>query len=156
MDDIRKRRKRCTTRRIYSPFLSSLPSPIKLISTSSNRWRWNTKLRQAGYRVVEKAGDNGWDTQRTDAMHGQRKKNYVDSTLFPTGFWWGCKWFGIRKGTNREGPTLHHFTSSILLRGKLLESISTTPILLSFTRSPTFIGRHAHLEDVAIPTRQRW
>ena len=32
---------------------------------------------------------------------------------------------------------------------------STTPILLSFARSPTFIGRHAHIKDVAIPTRQR-
>ena len=32
---------------------------------------------------------------------------------------------------------------------------STDPILVSFTRPPTFIGRHAHLEDVALPTRQR-
>ena len=32
---------------------------------------------------------------------------------------------------------------------------STTPILLGFTLLPTFIGRHAHLEDVATPTRQR-
>lgn len=29
---------------------------------------------------------------------------------------------------------------------------STTPILLSFTRPSTFIGRHVHLEDVAILT----
>ena len=32
----------------------------------------------AGYKVVEKAGDNEWKTQRTEAMHGQRRKNHVD------------------------------------------------------------------------------
>ena len=32
----------------------------------------------------------------------------------------------------------------------------TSPIPLGFTRLPTFIGRHVHLEDVTIPTRQRW
>ena len=31
----------------------------------------------------------------------------------------------------------------------------TTPILLSFTRPPTFIGRHAHLEHITISTRHR-
>ena len=41
---------------------------------------------KAGYKVVEKNGDNEWDTQRTEAMHGQRRTNHVDSTLFPTGF----------------------------------------------------------------------
>ena len=32
---------------------------------------------------------------------------------------------------------------------------ATTPILLSFARSTTFIRTHAHLENVATPTRQR-
>lgn len=31
----------------------------------------------------------------------------------------------------------------------------TTPILLSFTPPPNFIGRHAHLEDVTTSTRHR-
>ena len=82
---------------------------------------------KAGYKVVEKDGDSGWDTQRTEAMHRQRRKYHVDSTLFPTGFWWGCTWFGIWKGTNQEGPMLHHLTSSILLRGQLLESTLDNP-----------------------------
>lgn len=42
---------------------------------------------EAGYMVVDKAGDNGWDTEKTEAMHGHRRKNLVDSARFPTGVW---------------------------------------------------------------------
>lgn len=38
--------------------------------------------------------------------------NYVDSTLFPTGFWWGCPWYGTEKGTNSEGQTLRFLSSN--------------------------------------------
>ena len=38
-----------------------------------------------GDRVVEKAGDNGWEYERTETRYGQRK-NHVDVTLFPQGF----------------------------------------------------------------------
>ena len=78
-------------------------------------------------------------------MHWQRRKDHVDSTFFPTGFWWGCTWFGMRKEINREGPTSHHFTLSILLR-------SDSP---NSTEFHTVTHLHWHLEDVATPTRQR-
>lgn len=50
------------------------------------------------------------------------------------------------------------YTSSVYLSfyaGNYWKAHPTNPILLSFTRSPTFTRRHAHLENVATPTRQR-
>ena len=66
----------------YDLFQHSLPSPTRPTSTSSNLRRWNTTYitARAGYKVVEKTGDNEWETQRTEAMHGQRKN------LFPLVF----------------------------------------------------------------------
>ena len=95
------------------------------------------------------------DTQRTDAMHGQRRKNYVNSTLFLTRF----DEVAHDSGYGREQTERDQRFTILLCQSSYAETYwkaySTTPILLSFTRSLTFIGRHVHLEDVAIPTRQR-
>ena len=52
---------------------------------------------------MEQAGDNRWDKERTKAMHGQRRKNHVDSTLFPLGFDEVAHDLGYGKGQIKNG-----------------------------------------------------
>lgn len=75
MLDIHKRRKRCTTRRIYLPQLSSLPSPIRPTSISSNRGRLHATLRRGWLQ-----GDGnyrgqwmGYKKNRSDARAEERE-----------------------------------------------------------------------------------
>lgn len=37
---------------------------------------------KAGNKVIDKAENNRWDTQRTKTRYGQKKKNYIDRILF--------------------------------------------------------------------------
>lgn len=41
---------------------------------------------EVGYKVVEKVGENGWDTQRTESMHSSRRKSRVTALFFPLSF----------------------------------------------------------------------
>ena len=56
---------------IYSPPFSSFP--LSLDPHRQARIDHNGILHygKAGYKVVEKAGDNGWYTQKTEAMHNR-------------------------------------------------------------------------------------
>ena len=65
---------------------------------------------KVGYRVVGKAGDNGWDIRRSETKYGQRRKNHVDSTLFPTRFDGVAHDLGYGRGRSRRtNATRIHF-----------------------------------------------
>lgn len=48
-------------------------------------------LWQGGLPAGWKGWRQWWDTKMMEAIYRQRRRNHLDKTLFPTGFWWALK-----------------------------------------------------------------
>ncbi len=65
--------------------------------------------------------------------------------VFSPGFWWGCTWFGIEKGTNREGRTLHYLTTYFLCKqfaGKRWDNYFPDPFYIYILKTKCVIIDH--------------
>ena len=115
------------------------------------------------YYITTRLATRWWKRLETmDEIHKGRKrcmgrgeKIMWTALFFPLDFDEVAHDLGYGKGQIEKGQRYITSLRLSFYAENYWKAHSTTPILLSFTRPLNFIGRYAHLEDVATPTRQR-